>query len=288
MEMPPVIPIAIFLCLASAGCDSCRYAVAASRPKVRAFAQRVPQLCRASVAFGFEPLLIPRASRQSARKNHPRLLLHALFRFPTARFFSRFAQDYQSEGLLAPVKDPRPPPDCRSEAPTVACPSGNYWLLAKPKANAFCFALPDWRRYPKGRTHMPFAPFEFHVEGPPVSFQTKNRSNLQAWKQMVSNAAAHAWNNRQPPTAESLKFTITYDAVATGDVDNIIKPIQDALNGLIYVDDSQITDVSCRKRQSNLPFVFHQISDTLLDGLTLYDEFLHIVIEAAPNPLIIE
>lgn len=32
------------------------------------------------------------------------------------------------------------------------------------------------------------------------------------------------------------------------DVDNIPKPISDALNGLAYFDDEQITDIICRKR----------------------------------------
>ena len=107
---------------------------------------------------------------------------------------------------------------------------------------------------------MPFGQrFEFYVVGPPVSFQTRNRARLQTWKQTVRNAAAAFWLNRQPPTAESLRFSIAYfyDQFAVGDVDNIIKPIQDALIGLVYVDDSQITDVDCRKRAANLSFVFH-------------------------------
>lgn len=132
--------------------------------------------------------------------------------------------------------------------------------------------------------------FEFYVEGPPVSFQTKKKARLQMWKTTVHNAAAGFWNNRQVPTAESLQFSIAYfyDTVAAGDIDNIIKPIQDALIGLVYVDDGQISDVICRKRASSLPFVFHKISDVLLDALTLYDEFLYITVSDAPNPLILD
>ena len=110
------------------------------------------------------------------------------------------------------------------------------------------------------------------------------------WKTTVRNAAEVFWNNRQHPTAESLQFNIAYfyDIVAIGDVDNIIKPIQDALVGLVYDDDSQITDVICRKRASNLRFVFHEMSDVLMDALTLYDEFLYITVSDAPNPLILD
>ncbi len=138
---------------------------------------------------------------------------------------------------------------------------------------------------------MPFnPPFAFYVEGPPVSLQAKNRARLQGWKQTVRAAAEIFWNNRELPTAESLKLQISYfyDQVATGDLDNIIKPIQDSLVGLIYIDDRQITDIACLRRESHLQFVFHTIHDILLDGLTLHDEFLYIVVAAAPNPLIIE
>jgi crossover junction endodeoxyribonuclease RusA len=40
-----------------------------------------------------------------------------------------------------------------------------------------------------------------------------------------------------------------YDAVEV-DVDNILKPILDALKGLLY-DDNQIVDILCRKRNLN-------------------------------------
>ena len=41
-----------------------------------------------------------------------------------------------------------------------------------------------------------------------------------------------------------LTITYFYDAVEI-DVDNILKPILDALKGLLYMDDNQITDILC-------------------------------------------
>ncbi len=136
---------------------------------------------------------------------------------------------------------------------------------------------------------MPFVPFEFTVQGPPVSLQARNRARLRTWKTTVRAAAAARWNNRQPPTAESLEFCLIYfyDQTPIGDIDNIIKPIQDALVGLVYQDDSQITDIQCQRRESHLPFVFHQISDTLLNGFMLHDDFLFIRVTEAPNPMIL-
>jgi hypothetical protein len=68
----------------------------------------------------------------------------------------------------------------------------------------------------------------------------------------------------------------------------MIKPIQDALINLVYIDDSQVTDVLCRKREVHSSFVFHKISDTLYNALTLYDDFVYVVVDQAPEPRIIE
>ena len=48
----------------------------------------------------------------------------------------------------------------------------------------------------------------------------------------------------------------------------------------------QVSDVTCRRRESSLPFLFHAISDVLLDGLTQYDEFIYVVIATPPDLLI--
>jgi crossover junction endodeoxyribonuclease RusA len=50
----------------------------------------------------------------------------------------------------------------------------------------------------------------------------------------------------QRPMPGNLKVEITlHRPRKSGDVDNRIKPILDALNGVAYVDDSQIVSVSC-------------------------------------------
>ena len=49
------------------------------------------------------------------------------------------------------------------------------------------------------------------------------------------------------------------------DVDNMPKPILDALNGLVYADDSQVTDLVCRKRDRNRDLQFENPSPVLLE-----------------------
>ena len=133
-------------------------------------------------------------------------------------------------------------------------------------------------------------PFEFVVIGKPISHQTKQKKSLQVWKEKVREAAESCWT-RDELLGSQLKVTITHyydspadDESAVPDSDNIVKPIRDTLNGLIYVDDYQITDFVSRRRNLNGSFRIKGISCTLAEGFSSGQEFLHIKIELAPDP----
>lgn len=129
-------------------------------------------------------------------------------------------------------------------------------------------------------------PFEFIVDGPPVSHQTRRAARLQAWKQTVRTAAARRWPNGTLPVKVALKISVSYyhDGVAVRmDNDNMVKPIQDALNGLLYDDDRQITDTYIRKTDINGSFRVRGMSPVLAEGFVKGTEFLHVRIEAAPD-----
>lgn len=127
-------------------------------------------------------------------------------------------------------------------------------------------------------------PFEFVVDGPPVSQQTRRRERLHLWKGIVRQEAERYWSSRDLPVPGyiMLKVTYFYDGIGM-DVDNIVKPIQDALKGLVYFDDSQVTDMLSRKRDLSGSFVLNDVSRTLAEGLTRGSEFLHIMVERAPD-----
>ena len=95
---------------------------------------------------------------------------------------------------------------------------------------------------------------EFLIPKRPISHQTKNRTNLQAWKTFVHMKANKQWAGHIEQT-HPLHLTLVYlydtDPV---DVDNTIKPIQDALVGLVYEDDLLITDVESHRRPPSKPF----------------------------------
>lgn len=126
--------------------------------------------------------------------------------------------------------------------------------------------------------------FEFIVDGPPVSQQARRRDRLRAWKATVRQEAEKYWPPGQPPAVGlvMLKVTYFYDSDAI-DVDNIVKPIQDAIIGLAYIDDNQITDVLARKRNLSGNFQVENITPTLAEGFARGKAFLHIIVTNAPD-----
>lgn len=94
------------------------------------------------------------------------------------------------------------------------------------------------------RTHV-----EFLIPRRPVSLQTNNRKGFQAWKDFVRQQAARAWGDREMIEAGELRLSLVYLCRDSPlDVDNIIKPIQDALEGLAMSNDILVTDVAGHRR----------------------------------------
>lgn len=126
--------------------------------------------------------------------------------------------------------------------------------------------------------------FEFIVDGPPVSQQTRRRERLKEWKTVVRQEAEKYWTSEQRTAIGLTKLQITYffDAVEM-DADNIIKPILDAIIGLAYVDDIQVTDILARKRDLSGNFKVEDMTPILAEGFDRGNEFLHIVVVDAPD-----
>ena len=80
-------------------------------------------------------------------------------------------------------------------------------------------------------------------------------------------------------------LTVTYFFMDVQmDVDNIPKPISDALNGLVYVDDVQVTDVLCRKRDLiNTEFQTENAPPMLREAIGRGLPFTHILVDNAPS-----
>lgn len=125
-------------------------------------------------------------------------------------------------------------------------------------------------------------PFEFTIKGPPVSSQTRNRARLAEWKREVAAEAASCLPSGSTPVGAPVDVCITYYYEGdTPDVDNVIKPIQDALVGIVYVDDRQVTETKSRKKSIEGSYRIRGVSACLLSAFSAGDEFLHVRVSEA-------
>ena len=124
-------------------------------------------------------------------------------------------------------------------------------------------------------------PFELVMGEPPVSQQARRRGRVREWTRRVRSAATGKWR-AQPAVTGAVAVTITYlyDG-APVDVDNMAKPILDALSGLVYEDDSQVSDLLCRKRDRNEELLIREPSPDVLESLRVAGPVLHVVVAPA-------
>jgi len=127
-------------------------------------------------------------------------------------------------------------------------------------------------------------PFEFVIPGIPVSQQTRRRARLNRYKQEVRAHATKRLPNGCNPVSIPVKITVVYyyENVPL-DTDNFIKPVQDALIGVVYADDSQVWDIGLRKTNLAGSFRVKGMSAVLAEGFCSGKEFLYVRVEAAPD-----
>ena len=114
-------------------------------------------------------------------------------------------------------------------------------------------------------------PLEFFIRGVPVSLGGSTKSKTQ-WRTTVAEIA----RQRQRETDElgflddrALAVTIYYFPAAPmeGDIDNIVKPILDALKGIAYGDDGVVERVVSQKFEPQYGWAFaapsHQLAAAL-------------------------
>ena len=94
----------------------------------------------------------------------------------------------------------------------------------------------------------------------------------------------HLAEARAAPALGPIQISITYVfADVAVDLDNLAKPVLDALKGVVYEDDGQITDVAIRKRNMARDLRIVGPSPVLFDAFRRGREFLYILVEEAPD-----
>lgn len=125
--------------------------------------------------------------------------------------------------------------------------------------------------------------FEFLLPRRPVSLQAKR---LQTWKAYIRAEAARVWT-ATPSNAAAFRLTLVYLCnTSPVDIDNIIKPIQDALETVLYPADELITDVDSHRRLFTDPFDLTNLPSLLIQGIALQQECVYVRVQAGPaNPI---
>ena len=99
----------------------------------------------------------------------------------------------------------------------------------------------------------------------------------------MESAASRQWRS-DPPETGSVEVSISYYFVEdTLGVDNIPKPILDALNGLVFLDDQQVTDLCCHKRDVKISRRISDLPPPLVRYVGGATSVLHVSIAQAPD-----
>ncbi len=95
--------------------------------------------------------------------------------------------------------------------------------------------------------------------------------------------AAKLWVNGTPPVSlPALRFTIVYLCdESPADIDNIIKPIQDALVGLVFEDDFLVSDVDSHRRFLDEPIDVTNLPPLLQSGVAAGSECVYVRVSDA-------
>jgi len=112
-------------------------------------------------------------------------------------------------------------------------------------------------------------PLEFIVAGTPVSLQAKRPASRDAWRQLARTASRASLPDFFFASDKRLAVTIYYFPLERmrGDIDNIVKPILDALSHHIYMDDEQIERLVVQKFESGNAFEFARPSTKLAEAI---------------------
>jgi hypothetical protein len=157
--------------------------------------------------------------------------------------------------------------------------------MARDLGEGIDFTLPasvEWCC--RGRVLEVAFPFEFNVAGVPVSLQAKRAESREQWKDRVRAASSIGLPKPHFATNDPLAVTIFYfpPEAMQGDVDNIVKPILDALSRHLYCDDRQVERVVVQKFEPQRLVEFVEPSRVLQDALAAERPIVHISVSNDP------
>ncbi len=129
---------------------------------------------------------------------------------------------------------------------------------------------------------------EFVILGPPISNQqstTHGKTNLAAWKAAIAGAATLNWSN--PTLTTELKAVIINVYAGNEpsvDVDNLSKPILDAMQKIVFDNDRQIVQPEITHAKIGAAYQVMGVRPIIVTALQAGNQFVYVRIEDPVNP----
>lgn len=121
------------------------------------------------------------------------------------------------------------------------------------------------------------------MPGVPISAQTSNKARKQAWMSAVTAAAHDVW--LEQPLDFELAVDVTYFEPGGWklDLDNMVKPILDAITGVIWIDDKQLVDIHPARRDLDGYYRIKGMSPIVAQGFVAGEPFIHVKVMMPPD-----
>lgn len=132
---------------------------------------------------------------------------------------------------------------------------------------------------------MPGLPLEFVVVGVPASVQSATWRK-RGWKRQVEEHGRRAWGEDEQPLTGPVQFHMVFYFEGTLprlDVDNMIKLTQDALNDIVYKDDSQLLRTASDVRDINAAYRCRGMGLATARGFIANEPFVVIRVMEPPD-----
>ena len=124
---------------------------------------------------------------------------------------------------------------------------------------------------------------EFTIDGAPLSAQAKDQQLRARYRDRVQDAARAAMGS-MTPFQDPVRLTLRVYSegwVRLPDGDNAVKPVKDALQGIVYPNDSRVHDELVIRRCTDEPFVIvgapRVLVEKLTDGIPFF--YVHVTTE---------
>ena len=126
---------------------------------------------------------------------------------------------------------------------------------------------------------------DFTIAGVPISAQTKSPKARRNWRNRIRATARAESASESSIVADEVSIFIIYfyEGDTDIDVDNVPKLILDALSGVVYLDDMQVSQVITRKTPLAGGLVIDGPSPSLAAALDVGGDFVYVIVNGPPD-----